>query len=41
MVVAESVGFEHMHGVENKELMGIRLPHDPLETLKGLGRDTY
>jgi hypothetical protein len=40
-MVSERVGFEHIHAVENKELTGIHIPHDPLETLKGLGRDTY
>jgi hypothetical protein len=39
--MAERVGFEPLLVVGNKELTGIRLPRDLLETLKTLGRDTY
>jgi hypothetical protein len=40
-LLAERVGFEPLSGVENKELKGFRLPHDPLDPLKSPGRDTY
>lgn len=39
--MAERVGFGLLLVVENKELTGIHLPHDPLEPLKTLGRRTY
>jgi len=39
--MAERVGFGLLLGVENKELTGTYLPHDPLEPLKSLGRRTY
>jgi hypothetical protein len=41
LILAERVGFGLLLGVENKELTGIHLPHDPLEPLKSLGRRTY
>jgi len=39
--MAERVGFEPVRGVENKELTGSSLPHDPLEPHECRGRDTY
>jgi len=39
--LAERVGFEPLLVVENKELTGSPLPHDPLETLKDPARRTY
>jgi hypothetical protein len=30
-----------LSGVENKELKGFRLPHDPQDPLESPGRDTY
>ncbi len=41
LMVAQRVGFEPLLGIENKELTGSPLPHDPLETLKDPGRRTY
>jgi hypothetical protein len=39
--LAERVGFAPSHVVENKELTGIHLPHNPPETFKDPGRRTY
>ncbi len=39
--MAERARFGLLLVVENTELAGIRLPHDPLEPLKTLGRRTY
>jgi hypothetical protein len=41
MNVAERVGFVPVLCVENKELEGFSLPHDPPDPLESLGRDTY
>jgi hypothetical protein len=39
--LAERVGFAPLLDVENKELKGLSLPHDPADPLESLGRDTY
>jgi len=39
--LAERVGFEPLLDVENKELKGFFLPHDPLDPHETRGRDTY
>ena len=39
--MAERVGFAPLPVVENKELKGFLLAHDPLDTHESLGRDTY
>jgi hypothetical protein len=39
--MAERVGFEPLSVVENKELNGIQLPHDPPDPHESRGRDTY
>lgn len=39
--MAERVGFESLLDVENKEVKGFSLPHDPPDPLKVVGRDTY
>jgi hypothetical protein len=35
------VGFKPVLGIENKELNGIPLPHDPLDPHESPGTDTY
>jgi hypothetical protein len=35
------VGFEPLLSIENKELNGFRVPHDPLDPHKSWRRDTY
>jgi hypothetical protein len=39
--LAERVGFAPLPVVENKELKGFHLPHDPPDPHESLGRDTY
>jgi hypothetical protein len=39
--MAERVGFAPLLRIENKELTGFWLPHDPSDPLESLGRDTY
>jgi hypothetical protein len=39
--MAERVGFAPLLRIENKELTGFSLPHDPPDPLKNRGRDTY
>jgi hypothetical protein len=39
--LAERVGFEPLLFIENKELTGFCLSHDPLNPLESRGRDTY
>lgn len=41
LVLAERVGFAPLLTVENKELMGFWLPHDPPDPLETRGGDTY
>jgi hypothetical protein len=41
LILAERVGFEPLLVIENKELKGFCLPHDPPDPHKSLGRDTY
>jgi hypothetical protein len=40
-LVPTAVGFAPLPVVENKELNGFRLPHDPPNPHESLGRDTY
>jgi hypothetical protein len=39
--MAERVGFAPLLVIENKELKGFLVPHDPLKVLKSQGRRTY
>jgi len=39
--LAERVGFAPVLRIENKELKGFRLPHDPTDPHESRGRDTY
>jgi hypothetical protein len=40
-LLAKMVGFEPLPRIENKELNGFSVPHDPLDPHKCPGRDTY
>jgi hypothetical protein len=39
--LAERVGFETLPDIENKELKGVPVPHDPPDPHESPGRDTF